>query len=255
MLNFVVPLQSSNVSTDWLRVSRLCERTLRSICQQTSDQFRVFLVCNEAPAINFNHSALTVIEEAFPIPGVTTRSRMSDKSTKVRRGLVAAGLYGEAHVMIVDADDCVHCELAAHVATHPEAAGWRFEVGYMHNEGSRWVYRVHNFDRFCGTSAIVKLKDKDFPPDVSAKPEDYFILSHGHTTIAEFMARRGTPLHPLPFPGAVYIAGTGENVTGARLGRWEGFGKRPANVLNFRPLIPKLRTTFGLTEAFWAPER
>lgn len=50
MLIFVLPLQSPQASRGWQLVSRLCERTLRSICQQTLDHFRVILVCNERPA-------------------------------------------------------------------------------------------------------------------------------------------------------------------------------------------------------------
>src|SRR6185436_11316247 len=123
MLIFIVPLQSPHASKDWPHVCRLWERTLRSICAQSCADFRVFLVCNQRPAIAFTHPAVTIIEEDFPLPEATSASRMLDKWLKVKRGLIAARGFAPAHVMITDADDCVHQYLATLCANSPEAAG------------------------------------------------------------------------------------------------------------------------------------
>jgi hypothetical protein len=246
MLNFVLALQSPAVSKDWDHVSRICERTLRSMCQQTSDQFRIFLSCNERPRMNFDHPAIRIIEEPFPLPEPTHHARAKDKWIKVRRSLVAAREYGDGHVMIADADDCVHRGLAAFVAAHPGAAGWRLTRGYMHDIGSRWICPTDYFDLRCGTSAIVWLKANEFPPDMTSPYRDYFILAHGHTKIAEYMAEKGTPLRPLPFIGAVYNTGTGENNSGFSLRR-QGRRTRLAMIVRLRPVTPRIRETFGLT--------
>jgi hypothetical protein len=42
MLDFIIPLKSRAVSKDWDIVQPLCERSVRSILQRTSDQFRFF---------------------------------------------------------------------------------------------------------------------------------------------------------------------------------------------------------------------
>jgi hypothetical protein len=246
MLNFVLALQSPAVSKDWDYVSRICERTLRSICQQTSDRFRVFLSCNERPRMNFDHPAIRIIEEAFPLPEPTFEGRMTDKWIKLRRSLMAAGEHGDGYVMFADADDCVHRDLAAFVAAHPGVPGWRFTRGYMHDIGSRWFVPVNQFDMLCGTSAIVWLKANEFPPDMTSPRENYFILCQGHAGIAEYMAKRGTSLQPLPFVGAVYNTGTGENSTGFSLRR-QGRRTRLARIFSLRPLTPRIREAFGLT--------
>ena len=247
MLIFLIALQSPAASKNWAHVSRLCERTLRSACQQTNDQFRVVLVCNERPASDFTHPALTVIEEDFPPPRDQS-ARMADKWLKLKRGLLAVPADGPAHVMIADADDCVHRGLAALVAGEPRSPGWNFETGYMHDAGSRWLYRLRDFDRYCGTSAIVRLEPGDFPRGMETRSDDCFILAHGHGVIGDFLRARGTPLRPLPFIGAIYNAATGENDSRISLRGWGGKKMLLKKLLNSRPLTRSVRREFGLYE-------
>lgn len=246
MLVFILALQSPKASKDWLRVSSMCERTLRSVCAQTSSDFRVFLVCNTRPEIDFTHPNLTIIERDLPTPAATSSARMNDKWSKLKVGLVAARHLAPAHVMFVDADDCVHSGLAAHVASHPDAIGWSIDVGYLRDEGSRWLYRKKDFSRFCGSSAIVRLSDHDFPKSESESAEKYFILANGHGVINEYMSERGTPLDTLPFVGAIYMTNTGENDSGLKMGGWQGKRHMLKKIWATRPLTSRVRSEMGL---------
>jgi hypothetical protein len=247
MLIFLIALQSPAASKNWEHVSRLCDRTLRSVCQQTDDRFRVVLVCNQRPVDCFSHPALTVIEEDFPLPKDQSE-RMADKWLKLKRGLVALHGSGPAHIMITDADDCVHHSLAALAASAEDSAGWNLEVGYMHDAGSRWLYRLKNFDRYCGTSSIVRLEPGDFPRSMERETSDFFILAHGHGVIGDFLRSRGTPLRPLPFIGAIYNSATGENDSRASLRGWGGRKMLLKKLLHSRPLTGAVRREFGLYE-------
>jgi hypothetical protein len=246
MLIFIMALQSPGASKNWCQVSRLCERTLRSVCGQSCTNFRVFLVCNKRPAITFTHQAITIIERDFPIPEGNTKSRMQDKWLKLKFGLIAARHHAPAHVMFVDADDCVHRELAALVFQQPYAQGWRFDVGYLYPEGASWFFKWRDFDQCCGTSAIVRLEACDFPTSLDEPIDRYFILSNGHRAIGEFLRKRGTPLAPLPFIGAMYVVGTGENDSGTVLTEWGGTRFMLKKLLRARPLTQKVRSDFGL---------
>ena len=248
LLIFILALQSPAASKDWLRVSMLCERTLRSVCAQTSSEFRAFLVCNSRPELSFAHPALNIIERNFPVPAADTRSRMNDKWTKLKTGLVVARQYGPAHVMFVDADDCVHCGLAAHVARYPDASGWSMETGYMHDEGSRWLYRKRNFAAYCGSSAIIRLAQSEFPQSEDEPSENYFMLANGHGVIEQYMSSRGTPVQTLPFIGTIYSTNTGENDSGIKMGGWQGGRHMLEKIRAVRPLTQRLRSQFGLYE-------
>jgi hypothetical protein len=65
VLVFVIPLKSARVSNSWERVTQLFERCVKSVCNQTSPNFHVIVVCHEKPKIEFTHSHLTYITVDF----------------------------------------------------------------------------------------------------------------------------------------------------------------------------------------------
>ncbi|HEX4085518.1 MAG TPA: hypothetical protein VHY22_11440 [Chthoniobacteraceae bacterium] len=246
MLVFIVPLQSPQVSVDWRRVSTLCEQTLRSICAQAGGEFRVFLVCNEAPAMDFTHPALTIIEEPFPIPGRNTDARMFDKHQKIKRGLLAARGLAPCHVMVVDADDCVSRGLAAWCERRPGHPGWYLRQGYVYHTGSRWMHRWNDFDLLCGSTAIIRCEDADFPRTMSDPKENFIVVDTGHWEFRNPQRTQGRILEPLPFPGAVYFTATGENYTGINLRGWQGRKLLMQKLLSARLLTRRMREEFGI---------
>jgi hypothetical protein len=246
MLVFIVPLQSPRASSDWARVSALCERTLRSLCGQVSGEFRVFLVCNQAPVISFTHPDLTIIEDHFPTPERTTAARMFDKHEKLKRGMIAARSLAPSHVMFADADDCVFRGLAEWCGKNPEHPGWYLSDGYIYTEGSRWLYRPQDFDQICGTAAVVRCEPGDFPREMSDPKADFFMIDCGHFEFRNPERTRGRNLEPLPFPGAVYVTGTGENDSGTSLREWQGKKMMIKKLFNSRPLTKRLRADYGL---------
>jgi hypothetical protein len=247
MLVFLVPLQSPAASKDWRMVSRLAERTLRSVCRQTGDSFRVVLVCNRRPETDFTHPALTIIEEDFPVP-TTREERMVDKSRKINRGAVFARSWAPFHLMLTDADDCVSNRLAGFVDDHPQAQGWYFQTGYLHDQGSPFVFRHQPFHLLCGTSHIIRCQPADLPARPGEPDDDYWLLSHGHPEMAEFLARRGTPLARLPFPGTLYNTATGENYSGIAVRGWRGRRDALRKLFNCRLLTAAVREEFGFYE-------
>lgn len=248
MLVFIVPLLSPQASSNWARASAICERTLRSICAQTSQNFRVYLVCNEAPKLGFSHPALEIVEDEFAIPERNTAACMFDKHEKIKRGLLAARGHSPCYVMVADADDCVHSGLAAWCDRYPDEAGWYFPKGYMYTAGRRWINRLPRFDLICGTSAIVKCHDADFPRSMSDPKENFFLVNVGHFEFRYPEKIGGRRLLPLPFSGAVYVADTGDNYTGASLRRWDGWKMWLRRMASLRPLTARLRRAFGLYE-------
>jgi len=248
MLVFIVPLQSPRASTDWAVVSALCERTLRSICAQQDGDFRVFLVCNEAPAISFSHPHLTIIEEDFPLPERNTAARMYDKHEKLKRGMIAARALAPCHVMFADADDCVHRGLSAWCRDHPAHPGWYVADGYIHTAGSPWLYRRRDFDQICGTASIVRCDPADFPRAMTDPKQDFFMINCGHFEFRNPDRTQGRRLEPLPFPGAIYVTATGENDSGISLREWRGKKMLLKKLFNSRLLTPRLRKIYGLYE-------
>lgn len=215
MLLFVVPIKSPKLSRDWSLASRLFERCLRSICAQTSGDFRVVVVCNEKPQIHFEHPQVEYIEVDFPVPetrrpgevstsgydyGVSAEiaRKNADKARKLRTGFDHGARYKPTHCMGVDADDCISRRLAEFVGRNPQGPGWFFRKGFIHPEGGRLMYKnVKNFNQTCGSSVIVRY---DLRQLVLENPDFY----------AHCIER--PPLVQLPFPGAIYSIANGDNI-------------------------------------------
>ena len=216
MLVFTIPIKSAKVAKSWNQTCKLLERTLRSVCHQTSDQFRVIVVCHEKPQVNFSHSHIDYIEVDFPAPKDNRESKVMDRIRKELVSLIYARRFSPCHIMKVDADDCVSTHLAQFVEDYPQANGWFFDKGYIYLEGSRNVFlKRRNFYKWSGTSNILRADLYDFnklgSPAIPKADEDCLAYYVSHHKIRETMSERGTPIKPLPFWGAVYFIGHGEN--------------------------------------------
>ena len=219
MFVFIVPLKSEQVSNSWQQVCRLFERTLRSICQQTNQNFQVICVCHEKPIINFTHPSVTYLQVDFPIPywNKTTFVRAEnhnqcvDKGRKMWLGLSEAKKYNPDYIMFVDADDCISNRLVEFVQQQgSNHNGWYFDQGYEYEEGNKTIFlRQQNFNQKCGTSYIFRF-DLVFPQwvEFDAITRDY----QRHQMFGKYLASQGTPLSPLPFPGSIYMTDNQENI-------------------------------------------
>lgn len=214
MLVFVIPLKSLRASNSWALVCRLFERCIKSVCNQTSPNFKVIVVCHEKPNIDFSHPQITYVEVNYPIPeNPNIQTKRRDRVRKVLIGVVYAQEYQPSHLMKVDADDCVSQHLAEFVDQHPDNSGWLMNQGYEYQEGSKFIYlRNKKFYLHCGTSNIIKYGLLDFPENPESLKYDTLFQYHvPHSKIVKMMVKKEITLNTLPFPGAVYVIKNGEN--------------------------------------------
>ncbi|PRY12950.1 glycosyltransferase family 2 protein [Kineococcus rhizosphaerae] len=231
MLAFITSLRHPRNSADYSRVEHLLRRTLRSVCRQDHDEFAVVVACNEIPAGRFD-PRVEFVRVDFP-PPVDTPGPMTgrdavlrDKGTKLAVALLAAQRHRPDHVMKVDADDFVSRRLAGWSADRPTEAGWYVEHGYVLSDRTGLITAVDGFNERCGTSEILANRAFGLPADLPAPSagQDELTARLGtflvrdllgsHRASVAHSAARGEPLRALPFPGAVYTVGTGENHSG-----------------------------------------
>jgi hypothetical protein len=110
--------------------------------------------------------------------------------------------------MVVDDDDFVSSRLAEFIARRGGEHGWYVKHGYFWPSGGRMLYAHGNFSRYCGTSHIVRADLYHTPARFEDASEWFVTLLLGsHVFLEEHLRTRGTPLAPLPFPGALYRIG------------------------------------------------
>ena len=213
MLAFIIPLKSSQVSGSWNLVCKLFERTLRSVCNQTSSEYHVIVVCHEKPDIAFNSDKVTYIQVNFPLPSNEYVSKERDRRLKVQAGLLKAREIEASHIMVVDADDCVSKYLAEFVNQDPDHNGWFINRGYDYQEDAGVLHlRNKNLHLRTGSSHIVRLDLLALEMNLSPDQIKISNCVLNHVDTARILKERGTPLTPLPFRGVIYITDNGENI-------------------------------------------
>ncbi|MGF1568334.1 MAG: glycosyltransferase family 2 protein [Nodosilinea sp.] len=217
MIVFIIPVKSKQAATSWAELCKLFERSLRAVCNQTSSDFRVIIVCNERPKIDFHHSHVEYLEVNFPVPEATYNARVDDRAKRVVAGLLKARDLQPSHVMSVDADDCISRRIAEFVGQYSENNGWYVNSGYEYQEGSSKIsIRRKDFHKICGTCNIVNYRLFNLPEKMLPYSEltGYDRFLGGHPLAKGDLAQRGTPIEPLPFPGVVFVRDrAGESVS------------------------------------------
>ncbi|MEH1891960.1 MAG: glycosyltransferase family A protein [Nostoc sp.] len=243
MLVFVIPLKSAKVSNSWERVTQLFERCIKSVCNQTSPNFRVIVVCHEKPKIEFTHPHLTYIIVDFSPPNETdpVANGDTDKGRKILKGLIYARQFSPTHTMTVDADDCVSKELAKFIQQHPDSNGWFINKGYKYQEGSNYIYiKRSKFYKMCGSCNIIRYDLNDLPETAEYnRGYGYYRYYIDHAKIRDILKNKAKAIKSLPFPGAVYILETGENL-------FELSKRLRFSIFNRKFLNPSVRDEFGL---------
>lgn len=261
MLAFVTTLRHPATAFSWARVVELLERSLASVCRQAGPAFRVIVVCNERPTLQFSHPAVEFVEVDLPPPAASPRDLIgnmpaihADRGRKHLAALRHLRADPPEHLMFFDADDLVSNRLAAYVASAPPADVYYADRGYGHAYGGRlmFLYR-RNFHRFCGTCHVFRFAAlaPELPPRAGALAFARDFLAD-HVGIVERFVADGRRVAKLPFPAAVYVVGTGENHSGVGSVRLlierakGGPLGRLAALRQLRPLSAALCEEFGI---------
>lgn len=224
-LTFIVPVRHPSNAPNWPRVKANLSHTLRSIANQNSSEWRAIVVANrgaDLPELPAGCEVAWVDFAANPHYQQSATDRetfydhiRSDKGRRILAGMLYAGDMG--HVMVMDDDDLVSRRIAAFVAASRERNGWYFRDGYVWTDGGRLLYAHQDFSRLCGSSHIVRADLYHLPSSIRDADEKYVQNVLGsHLKICDLFRDAGTPLEPLPFPGAVYRVGQSGVVCGSK---------------------------------------
>jgi glycosyltransferase involved in cell wall biosynthesis len=230
VLVFITSLKHPVNCHSYERVSALLDQTLDSVCAQTDPNFQVVVVCNEVPTTRVRPNVHYVTVD-FPPPSDLARPETGmpairrDRGTKYVIGLLFADRFKPDYVMFFDYDDYVANRLVNFVHSQPPGNGWYFSRGYVYKQGSYTLSRTRHFYNGCGTSSIVGYRHISLPKNLNLAStqqqieqsvnQDYLYKILGsHKHVRNYYREQGAPLHELPFIGAVWVLGNGENHSG-----------------------------------------
>jgi hypothetical protein len=235
LLTFLTSLRHPANAVDYRRVGELLAQTLRSATAQKNDAFEVVVVGNLKPDIEWPNQA-RFVQVDFPAPeaaksvGMSREAVLRDKGTKLAVAMLASD-PATTHFMTLDADDLVSNRLAGYVASQTvhSSPGWAIDRGYVFHAPASITLLRSGFNEVCGTSLIFDRNTIDVPDLPTGASQDEIIGGFGnrvtfdllgsHKHLRKHCEEAGRPLGILPFPGAAYAIGTGENWWGSTMPR------------------------------------
>jgi hypothetical protein len=185
---FAISLKSKRASRNWTRVQNNLARTLRSIINNTDQNFRIIIAGHEKPNIKeMNHQRVTWLPVRFPPP--TFISQYSIDKFRKRRviGAYLRKIGFSGYFMPLDADDWVHYRFVEYIRSHPITDAFVINTGCMANMKSKQIWVRERFYKACGSGALFYLRNSDFPRtpkkrDVMKSKFKWVIFAHAKVT-------------------------------------------------------------------------
>lgn len=229
MVCFTIALRSEKSTNQWNKVLADFNNTLHSVFNQTCDEFRVYVGCNEIPELFEKYDdRLRFVTVDLPVPQ-TWEEKCRDRSWKllacaeqIKKDMSVLGVHGGGtFVFPVDADDFVNCRIAEYVQKYPDANGFKSKTGYRWTKGKQYMEITPYFG---GTMNIMKMYPDDLPDelpdsrlsftkDMSMQLTKRYPIRWYDIEVEGKFAALGKPLSRLPFRSTVYVLGTGVNIS------------------------------------------
>ncbi|MBP3041686.1 hypothetical protein J9303_19790 [Bacillaceae bacterium Marseille-Q3522] len=213
---FAISLKSKRVSRDWERVQENLAKTLRSIFNNTDQNFRVIIAGHKKPnKPELNHERVTWLGVKFP-PPINSRGFYMDKIQKRRViGSYLRKIGFSGYFMPVDADDWIHHRFVEYIRSFPVSDAFVFDKGYMLNLYKKEIWMINRFYTGCGTSQLFYFRNEEFPKTSRERDvqRSNFKIAVGkrHGNVLEYLKnvnKKGTIVH---YPFLIWVLAHGDN--------------------------------------------
>ena len=216
MIYFGIPLRSKASSKNWDNVTKVFNRTLKSVYSQTDPDFKIYVACHDIPVLDEKYDDRVEFLISDKDTPKTKEEMMLDKGWKISMIAKRIREDGGGYIMLVDSDDLVSNRIAEYVNSHPRCNGYLSRYGYVYNDGADYMQKADNLHKLCGSCSIVYYAVEDLPdkmPDsfFDNSPVDQWVIRKAHCVIPDYLQEHGRELSTIPFPTTVYVRNTGDN--------------------------------------------
>ena len=244
MIAFIIAFRHPNSTKNYGHVVELLNATLRSLANQTNENYRVYIGCNVAPVLNIDTSKVRICTIDCPIPS-SRKEVLLDKG--VKRALAIQTANDEIKpdfFFLLDADDLVSTDCVEYLQQQDwtkSPGGYWLERGYLLDMYNRKAQEKYGFNRYCGSSLILSastLTSKLFTSVATGEKmstyqeflqacDEYVLVQvlGDHIAVRGFMASLGLPLQKILRPLTCWKINTGANESKTKI----PFGSRSLN--------------------------
>ena len=251
---FLTTLMHPLTANDYEHVISHFELTARSICSQTDKDFKLVVVCNEIPVVNFNDPKIDFhVVKSFPHANRSViHEKRIDKAAKLISGLLYSEKYAPHFIYICDADDWLHRNINAFMNNNSQELGFIVDSAFSGSLTER-IYNTHfGMSRFSGSTfsldynllmrsvdGIDNLTPTSTKREITESIQEDLLLnvfvSHRYNA---FFISKGYffRFKKFPFPAIFWLRNTGNNILGNK------------NIKNGIGLSKPILTLFSLQE-------
>lgn len=226
MLGFILPLKPKSQSKNWKKDCALLDATIRSLLNQQSPEYKIYVIFSDDPGLNFFSDKVVFVKFPFPfcpfaqIPGAVSilkhfsndkiiLERRWDKSKKMFYGCKVAKEQGCTYVMNVDGDDLLSNRIAGFVeenAQEGDFAGFYIDKGYLLLSGHKRLLRIkRDMQNLNGSTHIISTSLIKIPDFSSCTWMDINLFTSHGWIIYRINEEHNVKLKKIPFPAVIYV--------------------------------------------------
>lgn len=210
---FSIPFAGRRDDAGWEISCRLLGNTLRSVLRQTDPAFEVVITGHEKPALEeLGDPRVTFLTAPFDKPADPS-GYCADKRSKRKNNAIYIKERGGGYITYLDSDDLVSRNLINYIRYNGDPNGYIFKTGYLMDYRTKVIGIYADFDKHCGSCAAIYSTAERIDPEGFGP----FMTLHdghkGHPLWQSLAAMEGRPLRPVPFPAAVYVVNTSQNIS------------------------------------------
>jgi len=193
IVSFVIPIAPKSRIDYWDDAMVNLNRTLRSLDNQTSDNYNIFLITTDTDKVELDKD----YRNLYITPNRAELAEFSeDKDNKTRIGLECHTLMDAKFFFRLDWDDLIHREFVRYIEEHECEHGWAIQYGYFYRPDIYSVILVDNYWQHCGSSLIINYTKEE----CENGPKDGF----HHQQVPKYRQNLGKPLSAIPFRAGMY---------------------------------------------------
>jgi hypothetical protein len=213
LLTFIIPVRHQDNARDWPLLKRNLDQTVRSIANQSDDDWRGVIVANRGADLPRLPDRFQVEWVDFPPNRLHEQEGVSqdqfldafrlDKGRRVLAGVLSRP--ESEYFMIVDDDDLVSRSIVQFVRAHRGGPGWKIDKGFIWDSDGPLLLKTDSLNSYCGTTLVIRADLYRLWGRLEDLDEAGVKATFGsHKEIVKRLLDKGAQLAPLPFRGAVY---------------------------------------------------
>jgi hypothetical protein len=228
-IGIAIPLKAKNIAKNWQVACNALEATLRSILQQSDDDYKVVVVGHDCPdfLLQNQNNKIRFKQAEFAEPdrsnvNFSTLDLINDKRLKIISALVELQHEDLSYIYQLDSDDLLHIDFIKTIKSVKNQSGIILRHGYLYYQSAQRYIATDELDQLCGSTVVIAKDAIDFPSTVDLSyTEQIPWTKYRHMSIYKYFEQdKQLPFCYLSEKLVAYVLASGDNFSDRWRDNW-----------------------------------